>query len=190
MNFRVLIGVGAIGCLAALPSQAAVTVLGNNTLAQSCYQAAEFGGDPAPGIETCTFAVQNEPLTAADKAATYVNRGILRSRSGNPQGALEDYNLGLSIDGDLGEGYVDRGATYIVLQRYDDALADINKGIDMGAHRPQIAYYDRAIVHEAMGDIRAAYQDYKKAVELAPDFTLATEQLTRFKVVRKSSDGT
>lgn len=192
MNFRILgtIGAGAIASMLAVQAEAAVTVLGNNTLAQSCYRAAEFGGDATNGIETCTFAVEHETLTTTDKAATYINRGILQSRSGKPDQALSDYNIGLAIDADLSEGYVDRGANYIVLQRYDDALKDINKGIEMGAKRPQIAYYDRAIVEEAMGDIRAAYQDYKKAVELAPDFTLASDQLTRFKIVRKSSDGT
>jgi len=192
MNFRILgtISAGAIAGVWALQAEAAVTVLGNNTMAQSCYQAAEFGGDPQNGIETCTFAVEHESLTGTDKAATYINRGILRSRAGHADQALSDYDIGLAIDADLSEGYVDRGANYIVLQRYDDALKDINKGIEMGAKRPQIAYYDRAIVEEAMGDIRAAYQDYKKAVELAPDFTLASDQLTRFKIVRKSSDGT
>jgi tetratricopeptide (TPR) repeat protein len=91
------------------------------------------------------------------------------------------------MDGVHGEGYVDRGATYIALQRYQDALNDINKGLELGAKKPHIAYYDRAIAQEALGNIRAAYQDYKKAVEIEPDFALATEQLSRFKVVRKDS---
>jgi tetratricopeptide (TPR) repeat protein len=79
----------------------------------------------------------------------------------------------------------------ILFQRYDDALKDINKGIGMGAKKPEIAYYDRAIVDEALGDVRGAYEDYKKAVEIAPDFALASEQLARFKVVvRKRADGT
>jgi len=95
--------------------------------------------------------------------------------------------LGLGMDGNHGEGYVDRGATYIALQRYPEAMADIDRGIALGANKLQIAYYDRAIVHEAIGDVRAAYLDYKKAVELAPDFALASEQLRRFKVIRKES---
>ena len=82
---------------------------------------------------------------------------------------------------------MDRGAVYIVLERYSDALKDIDQGLAVGAKKPHIAYYDRAIVDEAMGDVRGAYLDYKKALELQPDFALASEQLTRFKVVRKSS---
>ena len=160
------------------------------TACEPFSEAAEFGGSPKDGIETCSYAIDKEPLSIRDRAATFINRGILRSRATDPNGALGDYNAGLALDASLAEGYIDRGATYIVLQKYDVALQDINKGIDMGARKPQIAYYDRAIVNEALGNIRGAYEDYKKAVELEPDFALASEQLTRFKVVRKRSDGT
>jgi len=190
MTFRELSITSAVAMLLAIPqANAAVSVLGN-TVASGCYQAAEFGGNPKDGIETCSYAISNEALSIRDRAATFINRGILRSRASDPKGALDDYDAGLALDATLAEGYVDRGATYIVLQKYDTALQDINKGIEMGAHKPQIAYYDRAIVNEALGNIRGAYEDYKKAVEIAPDFGLATEQLTRFKVIRRRSGGT
>jgi len=179
-------GLLVVTVLASGSANAAVTVIGNG-LGANCYQMAEFGGDPARGVQICTLAIEQESLSVSDRAATYINRGILRSRGGNAEGALKDYNLGLGMDGNHGEGYVDRGATYIALQRYPEAMADIDRGIALGANKLQIAYYDRAIVHEAIGDVRAAYLDYKKAVELAPDFALASEQLRRFKVIRKES---
>jgi tetratricopeptide (TPR) repeat protein len=183
------IAFGAMAMAFASQAQAAVTVLGNG-LAHSCFEFAEFGGNTRDGITTCTIAIEQSALDAKDRAATYINRGILKSHAGTADDALADYDQGLAIDSDLGEGYVDRGAAMIVLRRYDDALADLNKGIALGANRLQIAYYDRAIVQEALGNIRGAYEDYKKAAEIQPDFTLATEQLARFKVVRKPADGT
>ncbi|HSC18317.1 MAG TPA: hypothetical protein VLC74_05325 [Rhizomicrobium sp.] len=189
MRFQNLFAAGAVVALGSMVphANAAVSVLGNG-LGNGCFQSAEFGGDPRPAIETCTAALEQEALTPKDRAATYVNRGILRSRYGDSRGALSDYNQGIAIDASLGEAYVDRGANYIVLQQYQDALNDINKGIGMGAHRLEIAYYDRAIVNEALGNVRAAYYDYKKAVELEPDFALANEQLSRFKIVRHEAD--
>jgi tetratricopeptide (TPR) repeat protein len=189
MKFRGLSAAAAAAVLLAVPARAAITVLGDS-LAHNCFEAAEFGGSPNEGISTCNDALNGSALSTKDRAATLINRGILKSRNDDADGALNDYNRGLTIDGDLGEGYVDRGATFIVLRRYDDALTDINKGIALGAASPEIAYYDRAIVDEALGDLRGAYRDYKKAVDLQPDFPLATEQLARFKVVRKSSGGT
>jgi tetratricopeptide (TPR) repeat protein len=186
----IVLGGIAMAAFAAPQAQAAVTVLGNG-IARSCYEAAEFGGEVRDGITECSLALDESALPIRDRAATFINRGILKSRNSDPNGALDDYNRGLEIGPNLGEGYVDRGAVMILFQRYDEALKDIDKGIGMGAKKPEIAYYDRAIVDEALGDIRGAYEDYKKAVELAPDFTLASDQLARFKVVvHKRTDGT
>jgi len=185
-----LYGTAALAACVAPQAQAAVTVLGNG-IARSCYEAAEFGGDIHDGIAECTLALDESAMPTGDRAATFINRGILKSRNGDSDGALDDYNRGLAIGPNLGEGYVDRGAVMILLQRYDDAKKDIDTGIGMDAKKPEIAYYDRAIVDEALGDVRGAYEDYKKAVELAPDFALAADQLARFKVVvHKRTDGT
>jgi len=189
MKYRLIASIMTAGLglsLFASSANAAISVLGTG-LAQDCYQAAEFGGNPRDGVAVCTNALDETALTLRDRAATMVNRGILRSRDGDFKGALDDYNQGLSVDATLGEGYVDRGAAEIVRHDYEAALADINKGISLNANRLEIAYYDRAIVDEALGNVRDAYFDYKKATELSPDFALANEQLTRFKVVRKAS---
>lgn len=180
---------GAIAAVALAGSaQAAVTVLGGG-LAKSCYEAAEFGGEAHSGIITCTSALNDTSLSLRDRAATFINRGILRSRVEDPVKALDDYDEGLKIAPTLAEGFVDRGAAMLALHRYQDALNDLNKGIDMGARQPEIAYYDRAIVNEALGNIRGAYEDYKKAVEIRPDFNLAIDQLARFRVIHKNFTG-
>ncbi|MGH6877361.1 MAG: tetratricopeptide repeat protein [Rhizomicrobium sp.] len=184
-----VIAFSTAAALAAAHAQAAVTVLGNG-VAHSCYQVAELGGNPTDGISDCTFALEQTALSVNDRAATFVNRGILRARKDDDEGALADYDQGIALDAALGEAYVDRGALMIVMRRYDDALSDLDKGISLGANRIQIAYYDRAIVDEALGNIRAAYEDYKKAADIQPDFTLATEQLARFRVVRRTPNGT
>jgi tetratricopeptide (TPR) repeat protein len=177
--------IAALAMVAASSTRAAVTVIGNG-VAHSCYQFAEYAGNPTDGIITCTFALEQETLSVRDHAATFVNRGILRARKDDAEGALADYDRGLAMDASLAEGYVDRGAVMIVLRRYDDAVAEIDKGISLGAARLQIAYYDRGIADEALGNIRAAYEDYKKATEIQPDFRLAQDELARFRVVRHS----
>ena len=100
-------------------AHAAVTVLGNG-VAHSCFEFAEYGGNPTDGVATCTFALEQTTLSVRDRAATFVNRGILRARKDDAEGALADYDRGLAMDASLAEGYVDRGAVMIVLRRYDD----------------------------------------------------------------------
>jgi tetratricopeptide (TPR) repeat protein len=177
--------VSAAACFAAGDASAAITVIGNGA-AHSCFEFAEFGGNTIDGTTTCDFALEQTTLSVKDRAATFVNRGILRARKEDSEGALADYDQGIALNPALGEAYVDRGAVMIVLKRYDDALADFDKGISFGANRLEIAYYDRGIVDEALGNIRAAYEDYKKAAEIKPGFELATDQLLRFRVVHNS----
>lgn len=169
--------------LAASGAHAAITVLGPGP-AQECYDFAENGGDMKEGILRCTFALSSA-LSVGDRAATYVNRGVIHLGLHDNEQALADINSGIGLDPTLGDAYIDRGAAAMALGRYDEALSDLNKGITLGPHRPQIAYYDRAIIDERNGDIRAAYDDYKKALELEPNFTPAAVELKRFRVVHK-----
>ena len=181
--------IGTIGAVVLIsPSQAAITVIGTG-MASSCYQAAEFGGDPRSGVVTCTNAL-DETLSVYDRAATYVNRGILEARNDELKVSLADYDAGLKLRPDLAEAYIDRGNTFISVHRYAEALQDIDKGISLGARQLEVAYYDRAMAREGVGDVAGAYRDYKKALELQPDFALAADQLKRFTVtVHKATTG-
>lgn len=171
-----------------VPAHAAVVVFGRGP-SLACYQAAEYGTDAKSGIELCDAAIAESDISPRDAAATMINRSILRTHSGDYTGAVADCTHGLATDGDLAEGYVDRGVAEIMLKDWPTALADINRGIDMNTDRLEFAYYDRGIVEESMGNIRAAYEDYKKAVQLQPDFDLAAHALLHFKVVHEPAGG-
>jgi len=172
--------------LASLPNsaEAAISVIGPGP-AETCYDAAENGRDASDYIIYCTQAL-NSVLSTHDRAATYINRGVLKLSLSMTNDALADFDAGLALDPALGEGYIDRGASLIAKRRFADAIESIDKGLSLGAKHPNIAYYDRAIADEALGDIQGAYKDYRQALELAPDFALASEELKRFKVVKKN----
>jgi tetratricopeptide (TPR) repeat protein len=114
-----------------------------------------------------------------------VNRGILKLAKLDANGSFSDFNKGLNIRADMAEGYVNRGASLILLKRYDEAIAEINKGIAMNAKRPEVAYYDRGMANEGLGNLPAAYADYKQAQALDPDFQEPAKELKRFKVTTK-----
>jgi tetratricopeptide (TPR) repeat protein len=183
----IITGVSGSILLIAAGARASVTVLGPGPAAE-CYEAAEFGGDAKEAIPVCSFALQTV-LSTADRAATYINRGVLRLGIKENDDAITDMDAGIALLPDSGDAYVDRGAVLIALGRYDEALAALNKGLTLTPRRPQVAYYDRAILLEKTGDIRGAYDDYKKALDLEPDFKPAAEELKRFKVVIHKTDG-
>lgn len=76
------------------------------------------------------------------------------------------------------------GAALITLKRYDEAMADIEKGIGLGQTYEQVGYYNRGVAEYYLGRIPQSYYDFKKALEIAPDFAPAREQLKNFVVTR------
>jgi tetratricopeptide (TPR) repeat protein len=187
MNIRLpmVLCAGLGAALFLTPVQAAVSVIGSGP-AQLCYQAADTGASPVDYISYCDQALAGT-LTDTDRAATFVNRGVLKLSMKSIDAAAADFDAGLAIDANMGEGYVDLGATLIAHKRYADAIVDINKGLSLGSKQPEIGYFDRAMADEALGNLQAAYDDYRQALTLAPDFTQASQELTRFKVVEKPS---
>jgi tetratricopeptide (TPR) repeat protein len=165
------------------PAQAAVSVIGSGP-AQLCYQAADGGASAGEYMIYCDQALAGQ-LSDADRAATFVNRGVLKLSINATDSAADDFTAGLAINADMGEGYVDLGATQITHKRYAEAIANIDRGLRLGSKQPHIAYFDRAMADEALGNVKAAYDDYRQALTIAPDFTLASDELKRFKVVEK-----
>jgi tetratricopeptide (TPR) repeat protein len=184
MKLRTIFMLSALAtALSATAANAAVTVLTSGE-AESCYQAAENGWDASEYIPICNFAL-NTYLSPRDRAATLVNRGILKLSRVDGDGSLDDFNKGLKIDASIAEGYVDRGASLILLKRFDEALAEINKGMAMHSKKPEVAFFDRAMAYEGLGNVQAAYEDYKQAQLIDPYFDEPTQELKRFKVVTK-----
>lgn len=165
-------------------AQAAVTVLGGG-LARECSNAALGGQSDSRSEEACTQALSTELLDLRDRAGTYVNRGVIKLRRKEFASAEWDFNRAIETKPDLGEAYVNRGAAWVGARRYADGLADINRALELGVSEPEKAYYNRALAHEGLEDLRAAYFDYRKAVELKPDWAPPQKELARFTVERR-----
>jgi len=178
-------GLAAFGlAVTAGSAQGAVTVFGGG-LAQACAQAALSGEDHPKFQEICTEALETEFLNPRDRAGTYVNRGVLKLRRAAYIDARRDFDLAVKIKPDMGEAYVNRGASLIGQRDYAASLPDINRGLELGVNEPAKAYYNRALAHEGLEDAKSAYFDYQKAVEISPDWAAPREQLTRFSVSRR-----
>ena len=167
-----------------LPASALVMVLGTG-IAHDCFLQAKFATDPGRGVAICNRALEEEDLTNSDRAATYVNRGVLEAALGQNDRAMRDYNYALRLSPNLGDAYVDLGAALIFLKNYDEALAAINKGMALGLNYPHVGYFNRGVVEEIKEQFKEAYLDYKHALELEPSFSPASERLKFFTVITK-----
>jgi tetratricopeptide (TPR) repeat protein len=151
-------------------------------LAHDCYIYAKVGNDPRAGVEVCNEALKREMLTTKDQAATHDNRGVILDVVGRVDEAADDFNAAIRLDPGLGDPYVNLGSMLIKKRQYEAALAHINKGIDLGVSFPHVGYYDRAVAEQLMGRYKEAYYDYKKVLELEPNYKAATERLKDFTV--------
>ena len=167
-------------------ARAATLVIGVNTYAQDCYSAAR--AENPSGLSVCNLAL-NEPLSLRDRAATFINRSALRILSGDKQGGLADCDASIRTFDGLSEAYLNRGVALQALGQPDAAIIALNKSLELGLSRPQLGYYDRAMAKEDVGDVVGAYRDYKAALQASPEFSLAADQLRRFKVAAGASDG-
>lgn len=188
MRTRFRLGISAVCVTLAAPSaalaQGAVTVIGGG-LGQACYEAAETGKlPPMQAMEVCNLALQQERLSRKDRAATFTNRGILHMRGGNNTRAMWDYEKSLNLMPDLKEAKVNLGAAYYNLRRYPEALVALNEGVGSeSVNARAVGHYNRGLTHEKLGDLQKAYEDFRMALTLEPDFKQAADQMARFTVV-------
>lgn len=167
---------------------AAVIVIGSSS-ARLCYESARAELASTSNIAQCDAAFANEALTADDKVATHVNRGVLRAVRGDLDGAVQDYNAALALDADEAEAWLNKAIVYL---RNDDAAGALplfDTAVAKLTAKPEIAHYGRAIAHEQLGNLRAAYADYRKASALVPGWNAPKVELARFRV-RASATGT
>ena len=181
MKRACLAGIACLGFIAGTAS-AQVTVIGGG-LAKDCFLKVESGSTNYVDVkQTCTLALESEVMTRINRAATYVNRGIIRMRSGDHDGALGDFDRAISLQEDLGAAYLNRGAALILLGDYENAKFALDTAIDLDTKDMHAAHYNRAIAKERTGDIPGAYYDFQEAAGLKPDWDLPLRQLERFTV--------
>jgi tetratricopeptide (TPR) repeat protein len=167
--------------LAAAGARAQVVVSQGSGAGHDCYVHARFGFNPVEGVKDCTIAL-GQALSASDRAATYDNRGIILNQQGLLDAAASDFDRAIGLRPGLGDAYINIGSVLIRKKSYEEALVQINKGMALGASFPHIGYYDRALALELLGRYREAYDDYRKALEIEPTFSLASERLKDFVV--------
>lgn len=181
MKIFMTAGLAALGLLATTSLSHASTMVLGNSAAATCYKLAKAKDASSSALATCDSAFE-DVLSSHDRAATYVNRGVLRFHAGNIDGAINDYKAAAALEPQLAEIYVNWGVATLHQEHGAEAVELISKGLDLSPSEPALAYYSRAVAYELSGQVTAAYKDYKKAAELAPRWDAPADQLSRFTV--------
>lgn len=179
-----VLAAGAAGLAATLPASAAVVTVGNS-LARSCYEAAEVRSATPQKLSDCDRALVEESLTFDDRFATHVNRGILRMVKRDFVGAEDDYNRAIAMKPNHPDPWLNLGIMRFNQGNSAAALPLFEKALQLGTKAPEIAYFGRGLANEDRGDLKAAYADLVRARALKPGWTAPALELQRYQVVRR-----
>jgi tetratricopeptide (TPR) repeat protein len=186
VSIRVAAAAAVFAAMASGPARADVSVIGNGLAAECSGDAKAMsrnGQVRAEALQICTLALDDEPLSPHETAATFVNRGVLFLGGRNFDAALRDFDQALHIEPNLAEAHVNRGAALLGKGQDAAAVAEIDRGLELNTTEPEKAYFNRAVAKERQGEVKAAYLDYHKALELKPDWDLPKTELARFRVI-------
>ena len=168
--------------LAAAPASAQYVVLGESH-ASACFQNAIAGREDSHALEDCDVAIEHETLNRRDRAATFVNRAIIRMRNNRLDGAERDLERAEGIRETFAPVIaVNRSALFVRMHRFNEAIAAADLAIELDAPDIAHAYFNRGVAFEAQGDIRSAYNSYAAALEARPGWRMAERELARFTV--------
>jgi len=180
---RTLFLIGSSLLVATSAGAHSVTVIGGNADAIDCYRAADSEQRRPEAIAKCNQALQAADVDERDRMATLVNRGIIRFRLEDFEGAMVDFDAALALEPGQPDAMINRGITMLAGgAEIDDAMTYLNRGIERNPQRPWVGYYGRGVAHELAGRDTMAYREYRRAQELRPGWAPAEQALTRFSV--------
>lgn len=178
---RSLFLAGAALLALAAPASAAVSVLDSGS-ASACYSAARAERTTAAATAACDAALTGAASTR-DLAASYANRSAVLLGADDATGALADADQALALDPGLQEVAVTKAGALLMLGRYAEARSTLDAALPhVEGIALERALFNRALANEALGDVKAAYLDFKRAAELNPAFDDAHVELARFSV--------
>lgn len=189
-RFVPLVAIVALGGCASRPYQAGSPVAGTGYVAdaQACYVAASQRRPGDAAVRRCNKAIDNPSMSDSLRVVTLVNRGIIHMDAGRIDAAISDHDAAIGLAPDNADPYINKAVALLRVDgRESEAVELLSIAIELNPRRPEIAYFHRAVANETLGRLRAAYDDYAQAAQLAPDWPEPANQLQRFKVVRRKT---
>jgi tetratricopeptide (TPR) repeat protein len=158
-----------------------MTVLGGSVRAEACERtarvAAEYHKPASSAIADCDAALEAEMLDKRDRAATYVNRGIILVALERYRDGYSDYLKAVELAPDLPEPYLNRGNVWFMAERYDRAIADYQKSLELRLGPAQIAHTNLGMAYARLGNRAEAEAQFRRAIDLAPEWDLPRKKL-------------
>jgi len=107
-----------------------------------------------------------------EEAAVWSNRGNVRVRRNDLDGAMADYTQAITLAPTEPDPYLNRGAVWEAMGQWEDAIQDYNQVLQIDPDDPA-AYNNRGNAEAGLNQWTLAIADYQAAITLKPSFSLA-----------------
>ena len=168
--------------LPAASAHAQIISIADNSMATDCYDYAQSRDSRPDAMTICSRALRLEPLDAQNRAATLVNRGVVKMLRQDLSGAEADFDAALALDPSQSDAWLNKGFLRVRTGAGTEALPFLERALQLRARRPAMAYFARGIAHEQAGNFRAAYINLTRARDLEPGWSMPAEALSRYRV--------
>ena len=102
------------------------------------------------------------------EADALLQEGISFVEQGNYESAIQSFDQAIEINPDFVEAYVQRGRTYLFLERQFEARTDAEKAIEINVNYAE-SYFLRASIFYSEGSLQFALDDLNRFIELTKE---------------------
>jgi tetratricopeptide (TPR) repeat protein len=102
-----------------------------------------------------------------------LNLGILYNELNEHSKAVYFGTKAIEIEPNAPDAYYNRGCAFHKSKKYQEAIMDFSKAINLDKQTHVAAYFSRGVTKGELGDHQGAIADYNKALELNPHFVEA-----------------
>lgn len=138
---------------------------------------AQMEGDYARANELYRGSIALHPTA---EAHTFL--GWTYHMQGNVPEAIAECKRAIEIDPDFGNPYNDIGAYLIDLERYDEAIPWLERAIAAKRYDPRhFPHFNLGRAYLAKGLLNRAREQFQKALEIEPRYTLARQAIEKLR---------
>src|ERR1700744_1634244 len=156
MSMRAWLWLPVLSFLSIVPDAVLGATVVSRADARQCYLATLSGFDTANGrqrLTDCDRAIAEEVDDSNLRAGLLVNRSDIKLKMQDYQGAIADADAGIALQPELSTAYLNRGAGLIGIKQYAQAILALEKAIMLNTgEKLQIAYFNRGLAHDYLGD--------------------------------------
>lgn len=130
------------------------------------------GGDLKHAFKDINELLRSDGLEGEVLASGLQLRGVLSLRKGSGKSALADFTAAIKTTHEneslRSVCFANRGITFINLGRFDEAVSDLNKAIELDP-KSSFAYAGRGLAYLREDRVESSRRDAEKALSLRPD---------------------